>query len=472
MYRPNLRPTGMNPSAIETLWRAAGLEPAALERLALTGRDPVLPSSFAVGTAAQASIALAALAATELAVQRGAAPRAVAVDMREAALECSARYSLDGVVPDAWDKLAGLYRCGDGWLRLHTNFAHHRDGLLRLLGLPEGPATVREAVARALAERDAIAFEQEATDRGLVVAALRSFAQWDAHPHAAVVAAEPLVAIERIGDAPPLAWPPLAQPGAPLAGLRVLDLTRILAGPFGTRLLATYGADVLLVNAPHLPDIDAIADLSRGKRSALADLRKPAEREALRAVLRGAHVFVQGYRPGAIAALGLDASTVADLRPGIVVASLSAYGETGPWGGRRGFDSLVQTATGFNHAEALAAGGDQPRALPLQILDMASGALLAFGVQAALLRQRTQGASWHVRVSLARTGHWLRGLGRIGGGFRVAQDSGADLMETSASGWGTLGSVRHAARLVPADTRPLRPSMRPGTHPLAWPMRD
>ncbi len=438
----------MTPSPVETLWRDAGLAPKALERLTLSGGEPVLPSSFAVGRAAQASIAVAAIAATEIGLLRGAAPQSVAVGMRDAALECTARYTLDGIAPDPWDKLAGLYRCGNGWVRLHTNFVHHRDGLLSLLDLPQGATTERAAVAGALAHRDAIEFETVATDRGLVVAALRSFAQWDAHPHAAVVAAEPLVAIERIGDAPPLDWPVLARSDAPLTGLRVLDLTRILAGPFGTRLLATYGADVLLVNAPHLPNIEAIADLSRGKLTALADLREPAGGAALRAVLRDAHVFVQGYRPGALAHHGFDIEAIARTRPGIVVGSLSAYGETGPWGGKRGFDSLVQTATGFNLAEAEAAGSDKPRALPLQILDMASGALLAFGVQAALWRQQTEGGSWQARVSLARTGRWLRDLGRVANGFAAPADDGADLKEFSASGWGRLGSMRHAARVL------------------------
>ncbi len=458
----------MPPSPINSIWREAALAPNALERLALCGSDPVLPSSFAVGLAAQTSIALAALAATEVGLRRFGTEQRVAVDLRDAANECSARYTLDGIAPDPWDKLAGLYRCRSGWVRVHTNFAHHRDALLRCLGLPEGAATERVAVAQALADRDAVDFEGLANSTGCVVAALRSFDEWDAHPQAAHVAAQALVAIERIGDAPPLPWPDAGSHDAPLAGLRVLDMTRILAGPFGTRLLATYGADVLLVNSPQLPNIDAIADLSRGKRSALADLRSAADRDALHALLRDAHVFVQGYRPGAIDALGFGSGAVAALRPGIVVASLSAYGEAGPWGERRGFDSLVQTATGFNHAEAMAAGSDAPRALPLQILDMASGALLAFGVQAALLRQREQGGSWLVRVSLARTGHWLRSLGRIDDGFRVASDEGTDLMETSVSGFGTLGSVHHAARFTPANTRTLLPSMPPGTHPLAW----
>ena len=457
--------------AMNALWASAGLPADALAQLTLTGADPVLPSSFAVGTAAQVSFAAAALAASEIGHRRNGLRQQVRVAMRHAALECSGRFLIDSVAPNIWDKLAGLYACKAGWVRLHTNFAHHRDGVLRLLGLPEGPDTDRDAVAEALTRWDAEAFEQAATDAGLVVAALRTFDEWDAHPQSAALAAQPLVAIERIGDAPPLSLPTLRFDSRPLTGMRVLDLTRILAGPFCGRTLAAYGADVLLVNAPHLPNIEAIADLSRGKLSAFADLRIEAGRDALRGVLREAEVFVQGYRPGALAALGFAPEAVASVRPGVVTVSLSAYGETGPWAGKRGFDSLVQTATGFNHAEARAADAAQPRALPMQILDMASGALMAFGAQSALLRQQREGGSWHVRVSLARTGLWLRALGRVPNGFAVPAADFRDVMETSASGWGELSAIRHAAEFSHTPARYARPSMPPGSHPLAWPDR-
>ncbi len=239
--------------------------------------------------------------------------------MHHAVLECAGRYRIGGVEPNPWDKLAGLYDCRTGGVRVHTHFVHHRDGLLRLLGLPTGDATERAAVAAALAERDALAFEQEATDAGLVVAAVRSADAWDAHPQSAAIPAQPLVAIEGIGDAPPPAWPALDPTDRPLAGLRVLDLTRILAGPFAGRTLAAFGADVMLVNALHLPNIDAIADLSRGKLSAHADLRTDAGRASLSRAIATAHVFVDGYRPGALAALGFGPQTVAERRPGIVV---------------------------------------------------------------------------------------------------------------------------------------------------------
>lgn len=458
-------------AVLQSIWADAGLDADTLAHLTLTGAEPALPSSFAIGTAAQVSLAAAALAATEIGRLRNGLQQQVAVSMRLAALECVGRFQLNGQAPDAWDKLAGVYRCRAGWVRLHTNFAHHRDAVLQLLGLPVGVDTSRDAVAAALRERDAFAFEGDAVQAGGVVAAMRSFDEWDAHPQSAAVANQPLVSIERIGDAAPLAWPSLPIDSRPLQGLRVLDLTRILAGPVAGRTLAAYGADVMLVNAPHLPNIAAIADTSRGKLSALADLRDAAGREGLRQVLRGAHAVVQGYRPGALAARGFSADEMAAIRPGIVVVSLSAYGDAGPWAGRRGFDSLVQTATGFNHAEAQAVGDLAPRALPVQILDMATGFLIAFGTQAELLRQQREGGSWQVRVSLARTAQWLRGLGRVERGLEApAAGFDATLMETSRSGFGTLAAMRHMPRFSHTAAGWVRPSMPPGSHPLAWPV--
>jgi hypothetical protein len=186
-------------------------------------------------------------------------------------------------------------------------------------------------------------------------------------------------------------------------------------------------------------------------------------------VLRDAHVFIQGYRPGALAALGFGPEQVANDRPGIVMVSLSAYGEDGPWAGRRGFDSLVQTAAGFNDAEARAAGSVQPKALPMQVLDMTTGFLIAFGAQAALWRQQAEGGSWHVRVSLARTALWLRELGRIDAGFAAPKADFSGLMETSASAYGELIAMRHAAVFSRTPAGWDRPSVRPGTHELAWP---
>jgi crotonobetainyl-CoA:carnitine CoA-transferase CaiB-like acyl-CoA transferase len=462
-------------AALTALWRDAALPLDALERIALPGAEPALPSSFAIGTAAQAGIAASALAAAELWRLRTDRVQRVTVPLRDAAIEFrSERYlRLEGQPPpDPWDKIAGAYRCGDGrWVRLHTNFLHHRDGVLALLGC----AYEREAVTAALQHWEAEAFEAAASERGLVVAALRTFAEWDAHPQGAAVAAQPVVAIERIGDAPPEPLPPLAGPGTsapdrPLAGVRVLDLTRVIAGPVCGRTLAVHGADVLGVTAAHLPSI-GVMDTGRGKRSTHLDLRAPAPRQTLLRLLAEADVLVQGYRPGGLAALGIGPEAAAQVRPGIVYVSLSAYGHSGPWAAKRGFDSLVQTASGFNAAEAAAAGDDQPRPLPAQALDHASGYLLAFGAQAALHRRAMHGGSWLVRVSLARTGQWLRALGRLPGGLAAPDpgfDAVRDRLEEVDSGFGRLTIVRHAAQLSATPPRWELPAMPLGSHPPVW----
>ena len=455
------------PDVLASLWQVAGLPEDALSFAHLTGTDPVLPSSFAVGCAAQATIAAAALAACELGHARGTPRQQVSVDMAHAALECTGWFSIDGRTPDIWDPFSGLYPCADGWVRIHANFAHHRDGALRLLGLEPGRAQRKDAEQALLSWR-ALDFETAAAKAGLVVTALRSFAQWDATPQGEAVAAQPLMTIERIGDAPPLALPRLRDDERPLHGIKVLDLTRILAGPVGGKALAAYGADVMLVNSPHLPNIEAIADTSRGKRSAHVDLRERSGREAMSALLDQAHVFIQGYRPGALQSLGFGPAEVAAKRPGAVYLSLSAYGTQGPWATRRGFDSLVQTAMGFNQAEAQAMGDAKPRPMPMQILDEASGYLIAMGAAAALHRQQREGGSWHVQVSLAQTGQWLRGLGRIEGGSAVAKPPLEPFLETSHSGFGELRAVRHSAQLSRTPARWVRPSMPPGTHPPSW----
>jgi hypothetical protein len=352
-------------------------------------------------------------------------------------------------------------------VRIHANFEHHQDGALRVLGLDPRTATRADA-ERALLDWRASDYENACAEAGLVVTMLRSFEQWDATPQAQAIAAQPPMTITRIGDAPPRALPPLATDARPVDGIRVLDFTRILAGPVGNRALAAFGADVMLVNSPHLPNIPAIADTSRGKRSALLDLHSDADRATLWRLIEEAHVFSQGYRPGGIAALGFGADAVAERRPGIVYVSLTAYGTQGPWAARRGFDSLVQTAMGFNDAEARAFGEDKPHPLPMQMLDMASGFLMAFGTSAALWKQQQEGGSWHVQVSLAQTGHWLRGLGRIADGVKAKKPDLAPFIERAQSGFGVLDAVRPSAQSERTPAGYARESAPPGTSAARW----
>jgi crotonobetainyl-CoA:carnitine CoA-transferase CaiB-like acyl-CoA transferase len=454
----------------------AGLPAEGLNELELTGRDPVLPSSFRVGTVAQTAIAASALAAGELWYQRSGTRQGIKVDMRHAAAEFrSERHiRIDGEPPPAlWDKIAGTYQTGDGrWVRLHTNFPHHRDGILELLGA----AYEREAVAAALGDWSGQEFEDAAAERGLVATMMRTAEEWRAHPQTQALAQQPLIGIERIGDAPPrpLSAPPLTAAARPLAGVRVLDLTRIIAGPVCGRTLAAHGADVMRVTAPHLPFVAAlVTDAGRGKLSSHLDLRAEDGRGGLRKLLAGADIFVQGYRPGGLARWGFSPEEAAKIRPGIIYVSLSAYGHIGPWAPRRGFDSLIQTASGINHAEAEACGLDRPKALPCQALDHASGYFMAAAAMAALARRAEQGGSWHIRISLARTGRWIQSLGQIADGFDVADpdlDQVDDLMEESASGFGQLTAVRHAAQLTATPAHWARPSMPLGSHPPVWPV--
>ena len=460
--------------ALASLWSQVGLPTESLAAVRLTSGDPVLPSSFAIGTAAQTSIAAAGLAAATIGHRRGGPPQHVSVDMRHAATEFHSEHWLrvnNEPPPEHWDRIAGTYQCGDGrWVRLHTNFPHHRDGLLKLLGC----AYQREAVAAALRHWTAFELEDRAAVAGLCVTAMRSFEEWDAHPQGQSVQAEPIVAITRTGDAPP---EPLPAAARPLGGVRVLDLTRVIAGPVCGRNLAAHGADVLLITAPHLYNPPALViDTGRGKLSAQLDLRDDAQRTILRDLLQQADIFVQGYRPGAIGGFGFTPEDTARLRPGIVHVSLCAYGHTGPWSGRRGFDSLTQTASGFNAAEAEAAGQPgRPKPLPVQALDHASGYLMALGALAALHRRINEGGSWHVQVSLARTGHWIRRLGRVADGFAcpvLASEELADLLEDSQSGFGRISAMRHAAQLSATPARWDRMAVPPGTHPARWPAQS
>ena len=468
-----------NPNAVATpaeilagLWSAAAGDPAALGRVTLTGAEPVLPSSFRVGAAAQSAIAAAALAAAEIWKQRTGGAQAVSVDMRAAAVEFrSERHMrLAGNPPGpTWDKIAGLYRTGDGrTVRLHTNFPHHREGMLKLLGC----AYDREAVQAALAKREGEKFETAAADAKLVATMLRSPAEWLAHPQGSAVARLPLFEISRIGEAPARALPPAGE--RPLSGIRVLDLTRVIAGPVCGRTLAAHGADVMRITAPHLPGFALLdTDTGRGKLSAALDLRAEEERERLAGLLREAHVFVQGYRPGGIAALGFSPETCAEIRPGIVAVTLSAYGHAGPWASRRGFDSLVQNASGINHAEGEAAGVTGPKELPAQALDHATGYLMAFGAMMALARKAREGGSWHVRVSLAQTAHWLAQLGRLERGFDCADPTHADvadLLDEVDTSQGRLTFVRHAAVLAQTPAFWARPPAALGTHAPVWPV--
>ncbi|WP_025601238.1 CoA transferase [Burkholderia sp. WSM2230] len=463
--------------ALDSLWTLAGCEPAALRSVHFSGTEPALPSVYRVGALASATIAATGLAAAEYHRLRTGRGQRVSVDMRRALASFrSERYlRIDGGPPPALrDPVTGFYETRDGrWLQLHTNFAHHLAGVLKVLGCEND----RSAVASAIRGWDGATLDQTLADAGLCAALIRTPNEWAALDQAKAIAHLPLFEIERIGDAPPQLPTRHASPSGnggsrPLSGVRVLDLSRIIAGPVGGRALAQHGAEVLMINGPHLPNIaPLVIDNSRGKRSAVLDLRDAAGRETLRGLTRDADVFLQAYRPGALAAHGFGPDDAARMRPGIVYVSVCAYGYEGPWAARRGFDSLVQSASGIAVTEQRAVASHEPRHLPCQALDHATGYLAAFGAMAALARRATEGGSWHVKVSLAQTGRWLQSFGEIPDGWKardVTLDDVRDCIDTVQSEFGRVQAVQPAEQLEETPAFLALPPSRIGAHEAKW----
>ena len=358
----------------------------------------------------------------------------------------------NGERPVSWDPLAGHYATRDGrTMFLHTNHPHHRAGALRIAG---AATDTREALAAAVAKWDGLAIEQAIASGGCVGGLSRSREEWNAHPHGIAIARLPLIDMVKIGEAPA---EPLRKGERPLSGVRVLDLTRVLAGPTSGRVLAENGADVLHIAAPHLPyQTEILMDTGHGKRCAWVDLTTSAGVETMTGLLREADIFTQGYRPGTVARRGFSPEQVAALRPGIVCVSICAYGHEGPWAERRGFDSIVQNVTGL---AATQGSLDKPRNLPVQALDYIAGYLGALGAMAGLARRVEQGGSWLVRVSLVQVAHWLASLGTVDAGQGAAELPEAELARYLMESDGPFGHLRHLKPVTQfSETRLTSPS--------------
>ncbi|HYD82342.1 MAG TPA: CoA transferase [Paucimonas sp.] len=463
----------MTPTTLlHALWNAAGCDEEALDAIRIDSSAPSLPSCFHVGPVAAATIGAQALAAADLWRLRCGRMQRIEVDMRRAlAMFRSERYlGVDGKPPaDLWSPIAGYYQAGDGrWIQLHTNFPHHRDGVLWVLECEDK----REAVAAAIARWRAEELEARLADEGMCASMIRTQEEWRIHPQAAALDGLPLFEIVRIGDAAADAAGTNLPAARPLSGVRVLDLSRVIAAPLAARTLAQHGADVLAIGAGHLPNITPLViDTGRGKRSAHLDLRLPEGRRRLLELVKNADVFLQAYRPDALAALGFSPEELCAARPGLIYVTLSAYGHAGPWSQRRGFDSLVQSATGIAWREGNAAGLEGPGKLPCQALDHATGYLAAFAAMVALQRRAREGGSWLVRVSLAQTGRWLQSLGANAGGVS-APDLRADeiepWLETIASPFGLVRAVAPVERMSETPPRFDRPPVPLGAHTPAW----
>ncbi|KAI4835337.1 CoA-transferase family III [Aureobasidium sp. EXF-8845] len=410
-------------NVVEELWKGLGLPAEALSRLKLVGdSEPALPSSFRIGVLAQSSIAVSALAAAQLHVllNKVEVPQ-VEVPLQHAVIEFKSErfYTIDGQPPSApRDSIGGLHRTADGHIRVHDSFPNHSNGMVKLVGLSLGSS--REQLADKIATWRSVELENTATVQGNLAAyALRSY-------------------------------------GECLEGLRVLEMSRVIAAPLCGKTLAAHGADVLWVTSPKLPDIPGIdREFARGKRTVQLDIHNATHKTKLLELIEDCDVFIQGFRPGSLARHGLSSEELVKTNPNIVIANMSAFGPDGPWANQRGFDSLVQTCSGMNVSEAKHADQGEPaRAMPCQALDHASGYLLATGVIAALYQRAVQGGAWQVDVSLAGTMKYLRSLGQYPGtsGFQCKDykqqaDVPTEYLETRGTGFGRMTAVKHSAKI-------------------------
>src|SRR6185437_9754010 len=438
------------------------------------GADPVLPTPFCIGAAGAAALAASGLAATELWRARTGRRQRVTVDLRQAtaALRSSQYIRLAGTgVSSARNTIMGFYPTRDGrWSYLHCNFPNHRAAALSVLGVAEDP----DAVARAVAAWNAADLEEAIIAAKGAGGMARTPAEWARHPQGAAVAALPLMEIMRIGDSAP---EPLPAGDRPLSGIRVLDLTRVLAGPTCARTLAEHGADVLRITGAHLPSLGyQELDTGHGKLSAELDLRARGDVDILRGLVRKADVFSQGYRPGTLANRGLSPEELASIRPGLVYVSLCAFGHAGPWASRRGFDTVVQTVSGMTSRQAEIVPGKTPgpQFYPVSAIDYCTGYLMAFGAMVALGRRAREGGSWLVRISLAQVGKWIVDLGEVPAD--AARRAPAEFWPQELESWSMVsdtpsGRLRHLKPVVRLSETPphwARPSVPLGYHQPVW----
>jgi crotonobetainyl-CoA:carnitine CoA-transferase CaiB-like acyl-CoA transferase len=449
----------MRHALLDEILTLTGESPAGNE-VEIVGQDPVFPTTFAIGEGGAACIAASAVEAARVFMDRTGQSQRVRVDVDAAAAAMrSSRYARLTDAPPAPTGGAGLsiYRTADErWMYFQRLFPHHRQRIFSVLRCPDE----EEAIATAVRAWDGLALEEAVLAAGASGGMVRSALEWQAHPQARAVAQLPLLEVERIGDSAPR---PLSAAERPLADVRVLDLTRVLAGPTCGRTLAEHGAEVLRVGTPAMPDNETMMrDTGHGKRSIALDLTSAQDSASLWRLLGNADVFAQGYRPKAMARLGFSVDEVVRRRPGIVYLSISAFSHAGPWQDRRGFDSVVQAVSGI--ADEHSTEG-RPRFTPANPLDYMSGYLAAYGVMVALRRRQREGGSYLVRLSLAQTGRWLSRLPRMEPAAFAAQPADLPaarldtLMMTSDTPSGRLRHLKPAAQLSLTPPYWARPSV-------------
>jgi hypothetical protein len=441
------------------------------------GADPVLRTPFRITETGTATLAAVGLAASDLWKLRTGHNQAIAIDTRRAtaSLRSGHYLKLNGeTVSNEPNTIMGFYPAKNGrWSYVHSNFSNHRAAALKVLGVADD----REAVRKAVAKWDALELEEAIIAAKGAGGMVRTLEEWARHPQGVAVAALPLMEILKIGDSPPEELP---DGDRPLSGIRVLDLTRVIAGPTCARTLAEHGADVLKISAAHLPSLGRQEyDTGHGKLSAHLDLREERDKDILRGLVREADVFSQGYRPGTIGGRGFSPEALAQMRPGIVAISLCAFSHVGPWAARRGFDTVIQSVGGIamRQGEIFPGAEPGPQFYPVSAIDFLTGYLMAFGAMVALARRASEGGSWLVRISLAQSGRWLIGRGQVP--QAALRDVPKDFTAAEIERWSMTsdtpdGKLQHLApviRLSETPPRWARPTVPLGYHQPVWPAR-
>ena len=468
----------MKTAALQTILPFAGWSKDRLHEVEFIGNsDPLLPTPFKITETASAALAAVGLAVADLWELRTGRRQHLSIDTGHAtaSLRSTKYLRLDGAkVRTERNDVMGMYPARNGrWSYLHCNFPNHRAAALKVLNVPEE----RSAVAKAVANWDALELEEAIIAAGGAGGMVRSAAEWAQHPQGRAVASLPLMEIVKIGDSAP---EPLPDGERPLSNVRVLDLTRVLAGPTCARTLAEHGADVMKVSAAHLPFIPYQEyDTGHGKLSTHLDLRDAKQLGTLLDLARSCDVFSQGYRPGTLANRGLSPDKLAQLRPGIICVSLCAFGHEGPWASRRGFDTAVQAVSGIaaRQGELFPENGPGPQFYPVSAIDYLTGYLMAFGAMVALRKRAQEGGSWLVRLSLAQVGRWLQQQGELPEAeiADVAPEfDQADLERWMMSSDTPMGRLTHLSPVVQYSETPARwarPSVPLGYCDPVWPAR-
>ncbi len=423
-----------------------------------------LPSAFAVTDLASASIGAAGQAVAELILQQTGRLPGVSVDRRLASFWFSSSIRPVGwQTPPLWDPVAGDYAGVDGWIRLHTNAPHHRAAAERVLGR----VADRDEMAGKVAAWNVAELEQAVVDAGGCAAQMRSWQSWQQHPQGLAVNAEDLVQRQTFDTITGKVW--LGSVARPLAGLKVLDLTRVLAGPVASRFLAGLGANVLRIDSPTWNEPGVVPEMTLGKRCTRVDLKTPEGRQVFDSLLKDADILFHGYRADALEQLGYTADELQKIAPGLIDVSLNAYGWSGPWRNRRGFDSLVQMSSGIAEAGMAWKHSDKPVPLPVQALDHGTGYLMAASAIRALSERLQSGRGGSARLSLARTAKLLVDAGQaLSQPALRAEETGDRGVVVEQTAWGQ--AHRLLAPLTISGT-PLQwelPAGELGSHRAQW----